>query len=385
MPNRTFVGIVGCGYVADLYMATLHDHPGLEVTGAYDRSERRAKAFSEYHSVTSFPSLDALLQEPGISIIANLTNPASHYDVTLRALRAGKHLYSEKPLALSLRQATDLIRLAERDGLLLASAPCSLLGEAAQTVWRELRSGAIGAPRLVYAELDDGAVHQMPYGGWITPSGAPWPFLDEFRTGAVLEHAAYYITWLTAFFGPVREVTSFTGLLVPDKVEDLAPADLAPDFACACLRMETGTVVRLTCSTLAPANHSLRIVGDEGVLSAVDCWDYETRVFLRRRGYVPGRSGNRHLADAEERPLARSGIPARRPAGYRHKIMDFSRGIAELAEAARCRRQPRLGARHALHVLEATLAITGSRERPRRVIRSDFDPIEPMPWAVGND
>ncbi len=91
--------------------------------------------------------------------------------MTRAALQSGKHVYSEKPLALSLPQAEELVRLAEARERVLAGAPCTVLGEAAQTVWRELRKGSIGKVRLVYAEFDEG--HGMTSSGsdarWSTP------------------------------------------------------------------------------------------------------------------------------------------------------------------------------------------------------------------------
>jgi hypothetical protein len=77
-----------------------------------------------------------------------------------------------------------------------------VLSETAQTIWKLLREQAIGTPRLVYAELDDGNVAAMDYPTWISASGAPWPARDEFEVGCTLEHAGYHLTWLTAFFWP---------------------------------------------------------------------------------------------------------------------------------------------------------------------------------------
>ena len=92
----------------------------------------------------------------------NLTNPASHFEVSRACLEAGKHVYSEKPLATNMDDARALCALAESKGLMLASAPCSVLGEAAQTLWLALRRNEIGKVRLVYAELDDDFVPRRP-------------------------------------------------------------------------------------------------------------------------------------------------------------------------------------------------------------------------------
>jgi predicted dehydrogenase len=147
------------------------------------------------------------LADPRVEIVANLTNPRSHAEVTEAALRAGKHVYSEKPLAMRLDEATQLVELAAERQLLLSSAPCSLLGETAQTLWRAVRDRRVGTVRVVYAEMDEGLVHRMPFASWTSASGAPWPARDEFEIGTVIEHAGYVVSWLPAMFGPAETVT----------------------------------------------------------------------------------------------------------------------------------------------------------------------------------
>ena len=143
------VAFVGCGWVADLYLSTLKSHPRLELAGVYDSDPVRADAFARHHRVRKFDSYEQLLGDASIGLVANLTNPRSHYAVSRQALEAGKHVYSEKPLATDLAQATELVALADEKGLLLAGAPATLLGEAAQTAWKALRDGRVGKPRLV--------------------------------------------------------------------------------------------------------------------------------------------------------------------------------------------------------------------------------------------
>ena len=104
----------------------------------------------------------------------------------------------------------------EREVLQISAAPCSLLGETAQTIWNALRAGRLGPVRLVYAEMDEGMVFRMPYVRWKSASGAPWPYRDEFTVGTIIEHAGYILTWLPAFFGPVMSVAGFSACLIPE-------------------------------------------------------------------------------------------------------------------------------------------------------------------------
>ncbi len=371
------VVIIGCGFVADLYMRSLATFPDIRVAAAYDRSNDRLAAFCRHWEIASCATLaDAIAAAPDKStLFLNLTNPTSHYEVSRAILEAGYHVYSEKPLALDMRHAEELHRLARERGLLIASAPCSVLGEAAQTLGHALRHGVAGKPRLVYAELDDDFVSQAPYRSWISESGAPWPYADEFRTGCTLEHAGYYLTWLIAFFGSVRTVTAASAEVVPDKLGEGASA---PDFAVAVLYFESGMVARLTCSIVAPHDHGLRIFCDAGVLGCDAAWSNTARITFRRRFNVRRRQVNhpfprRLKLRRETHPkVGRTGAAS----------MNFALGPAELLDAITTGRPPRLSADFALHLNEVTLAIqnagsaTGAQTMNTRCL-----PMEPMPWA----
>jgi predicted dehydrogenase len=277
---------------------------------------------------------------------------------------------------MDLARAAELVELAERRGLILGSAPCSLLGRTAQTIWHGIRSGVIGRPVLAYAELDDGAIHQMPYQSWISASGARWPYADEARVGPVLEHSAYHLSWLTAFFGPAVEVTSFAELVYPGKLDGAGIP--APDFACACIRFRSGVVARLTCGTVAPENHALHIVGDEGVLSVRDCWDVDAEISVRTRVTSP-ESAHHYLSDNQRYSLIDTVVPQR--VGYHDTHnMDFARGVEDIADAVRRGGNPVMHARHSFHVLEIVLAI--ARGPARTNITSTFGDLEPISQVI---
>jgi predicted dehydrogenase len=380
------VAIVGCGYVADFYLNTLCNHPELELAGVLDRDRARAARFASHYSLPSFDTLSDLLEDTSIEIVVNLTNPRSHYAVSKKCLEAGKHVYSEKPLAMELSDAEELVRLAEEQDLYLASAPCNVLGESAQTVWKALREGAIGTVRLVYAEQDNGLLHRLGYRSWSSESGSPWPYKDEFEVGCTLEHAGYYLTWLVAFFGPATTVTSFASTLVADKQTDVSLDFTTPDFSVGCIQFESGIVARLTCSIVAPRDHSLRIFGDEGVISIRNCWDYGSPIYIRKRTPLRLRA-EKYPRTATLLGLGGKRYPLVRRPSFRYRCkgaerMDFCRGIAEVAAAIREKRPCRLSARAALHLNELALAL----QHPERLgvprkLSSACEPMDPMPWA----
>ena len=372
------IAIVGCGFVADYYLKTLSNYPTLNLLGVTDRLPKRIQRLSDYHRVPSYRSLQDILEDPQVEIVLNLTNPSSHFEVSKACLDAGKHVYSEKPLATDFDEAQILVDLAEERGLQIVSAPCNLLSETAQTLWKALREAVIGQVRLVYAEMDDGMVHKMAYSKWVSESGIPWPYKDEFEVGCTLEHAGYYVSWLAAFFGPAKSVTAFSSCLIPDKETDISLDVNAPDFSVACIQFQSGVVARLTCGIVAPHDHHLTIVGDQGLLCTKDCWYYRAPVYRRRRVTIRRKTFISPLK--RYYPLV---SPERVRFGSRGaQQMDFCRGVAELADAIQINRPCRLSAQFSLHVNEIVLAIQNAlTDSSTYHLKTDFQPIDPMPWA----
>ena len=185
------IAFVGTGFVADYYMTTLKNFPELRLCGVFDRSPARMNEFSAFHNVQTYDSAEAVMRDPAVEIVVNLTTPESHFEISRMALEAGKHVYSEKPLAMDLQDAMRLIALADAKGLTLATAPANALSDAHDLVAAALRDGRIGTPRLVYAEMEDGPVFRDKWATWRSQSGARWPGLHEFEIGCTLEHAGY--------------------------------------------------------------------------------------------------------------------------------------------------------------------------------------------------
>lgn len=372
------IAIVGCGFVADYYLRTLPLHPELKLKGVMDKNLKRAQNLSQRYSIPIYKTLDEVLKDSSIDIVLNLTNPRDHYEVSKACLECNKHVYSEKPLATTIPEAKELVELAESRGLHISSAPCNVLSESAQTLWKAIRDQIIGKVRLVYAEMDDGLIHKMPYKLWLSESGNPWPYKDEFEVGCTLEHAGYYVTWLTTFFGPAKTVTAFSSCLIPDKETDvsLEPAD-TPDFSVACIKFESGVVARLTCGIVAPHDHEFKVIGDEGVLSIEDCWFYGSPVRLQRMMKIR----RKVFMSPFKRKLPMVKMPPRfESKGANH--MDFSRGVAEIAAAIEESRPSRLAADFSLHNNELVLAIQDSLEVGCTYkMTTTFKAPQPMPWA----
>lgn len=380
------IAIVGTGFVADYYMATLPNHPELTLGGVFDRDPATLVRFKEHYQAPVYTSLEHLLADPSVQLVLNLTNPESHYAVSRAVLEAGKHVYSEKPLAMNLGDARSLVALADERGLSLSSAPATVLGEAAAAAGAAINQGRIGRVRLVYAEMEDGMVFRDGWQNWRSVSGAPWPGKHEFEIGCTLEHAGYYLTWLCAFFGPAREVHAFSARLFDDKGSGQSSETLAADYSVANISFESGVIARLTCGLAAARDRSMQIFGDEGTIVIDDGWNSRSRVRLVRPRHAGERFAQklrRILAERANRVLpGRFWAGETLPLGAGRYVtpaypsqIDFMRGPAEQARAIVAGTPPRLSSDFSLHITELALAIQNAgTSMPVTRLTSRFDP-----------
>ncbi|HLX98762.1 MAG TPA: Gfo/Idh/MocA family oxidoreductase [Roseiarcus sp.] len=410
------IGVIGCGYVFDHYMATWARHPGLALKGVADRNRARRDVVAEAYKLKAYASNEELLADPEIAIVVNLTSIDSHVEVTRAALLAGKHVYSEKPLAPDIAEARALIELAESLGLRLSCAPSNAMSDTTQTMWKAVRDGAVGDVRIVYAEFDDNVIYRMVPEIWRSRTGAPWPYLHEYEWGCTYEHVGYHLTWLCAIFGPVESVTAFSKQVLPDKTNlELNPPD-TPDFSVACLNFRSGVVARVTCSIGVPYDHRMRIVGNLGMLTADTYRDYRCPVYLERfsqltlnarkamsvrvnsllqgllgvggrkiellRNPPPGASGRAGLPRVRwwsPRGLLRAA--ARRELGQQDKAI----GVAELADALQSGRPSFPPHDFTMHLTELTIAIQNAGSDGSSIrLNTSFAPIEPRPETLAS-
>ena len=160
--------------------------------------------------------VDELISDPGIDVILNLTTPDAHFDVSKRALAAGKHVYSEKPVATTVAEARELIAEADRRGLLLGYAPDIFLGRPYQRARALIDGGAIGEPLSLTAVLLTGG-----HTTW-HPNPA---FLYQDGGGPLLDMGPYYLSVMIALLGPVRRVAGFASIRTAVRTIELGPTD----------------------------------------------------------------------------------------------------------------------------------------------------------------
>ena len=356
--NSLGIGVIGTGNIAGGYARDALTHPEIRLVAAADLDPARAVAFAEAHGCRAHASVDDLLADEAVDIVLNLTVHHAHFEVTKRALEAGRHVYSEKPLALRFGEARELVELATARGLRLGCSPSTFLGEAQQTAAGLIRAGRLGTVRAIYAEVNWGRIE--------TWHPAPAPFFD---VGALVDVGVYPLSLVATTLGPARAVRAWGWDLMPNRVTlDATPFRIgSPDLIVTAIELEAGPVVRLTTSFYVgrPAKEtgSLEFHGDDASLALGSFQDFDAAVEV-------GGYGESYAPIALVRP------------GFRGTA--WARGVAEMADAIAADRPHRASAELAAHVVDILEAASGSMaDGGRRIeIASTFEPPPLMPWAT---
>ena len=247
---------VGAGAIAREYAAGLAESR-LSLAGVCDLDGERARDLAETHDCPAFTDLDAALAAVDAPVVVNLTSHAAHAPVTGTALKAGRHVYSQKPLALDAETAGELLAMARDRNLALGCAPGTLRAPAQRRAGRLLADGRLGPVRLGYAHAHVGRVtdwHDQP---------------DSFLSvGPLYDGGVYPLALLVAWFGPVARVRVADALDIWPERESRRPS--VPSHVEAMLEFAAGPAVRLTASFYAPHRsrefYGLELHGDDGSL-----------------------------------------------------------------------------------------------------------------------
>jgi predicted dehydrogenase len=351
------IGIVGTGNIAGGYATDALTHPEIRLVAVTDLDSDRAAAFAATHGCRAHATIDDLLADDEVEIVVNLTVHHAHFEVTKRALEAGRHVYSEKPLALRSSEARELVELAAARGRRLGCSPSTFLGEAQQTAAGVIEGGRLGAVRAVYADVSWGRIE--------TWHPAPAPFFD---VGVLVDVGVYPLTLVTTMLGPARSVRAWGWRLEPERrtIDGGSFRIGSPDLIVAAVELDGGTVVRLTASFYvgrpAKLRGSIEFHGDEGSLALGSFQDFDATVELGAYG-----------GDYEPVPLVRPGYHG----------TAWARGVAEMASAIAEDRPHRASGEQAAHVvdiLEGAATSIADGGRPIE-ISSSFARPPLMPWA----
>ena len=179
------IAFIGCGFVADFYMATILNYNNLNIVKVYDKNKKRLKQFTQFYNLKQARSFDEIIQDENIEMIINLTNPREHFKIIKKCLLNNKHVYTEKPLSMNFKDACLLYKLAIKKRLRIASAPSSILSLTARTLETAIKNKIIGDVKLVYANFDAGMTHKMKPWLWKSKSELSGLHLMNLKWGAL--------------------------------------------------------------------------------------------------------------------------------------------------------------------------------------------------------
>lgn len=191
------VGVVGCGAILPQYVETFSRTDAVDLVAVADLDPARAQAVAAVQPGVRALTVDELLGDDAVDVVLNLTVPAAHAEVALRAIAAGKQVYGEKPLANTTAEATQVLDAARAAGVGVGCAPDTVLGTGVQTARRAVDDGLVGAPISATATM-------------ITPGHERWHPNPDFYYlpggGPLYDMGPYYVTTLITLLGPVASV-----------------------------------------------------------------------------------------------------------------------------------------------------------------------------------
>ena len=350
------VGVVGCGVISRAYVENASAFDSYELVACADLDGAQAAALGKASGL-AVVGVDELIADPAVEVILNLTPPLAHAAVTSQALAAGKHVYTEKPLATDEIEAGELSREAERLGLRIGCAPDIFLGSAYQAGRAAIDEGAIGDPLAVSAA--------MLVGGQETWHPNPDIFNAD-GAGPLFDMGPYYVTAIVALLGPIQRVAGFASTRTLERTIEIGPRTgerfiaTTPTHTTAAMQLANGVTANLVASFEARGQYICDVAshGSEGGLLLPDPNAFGGPVRLKR-----GRGG------WEDVPyVSRGGADAR------------GIGLHDMVEAIAAGRPHRASGRLGAHVVEVARGILRAADEGTVVeIESRVDQPEPLP------
>jgi predicted dehydrogenase len=307
-----------------------------------ERARERATEFGVPRACTR----EELLADPNVELVVNLTVPTAHAEISLAALAAGKHVYTEKPLATTREAAAAILDAASKAGLSVGCAPHTFLGAGIQTCLRLIEHGDLGEPLAAAAFMLGGGPESWH------PNPA---FFYEPGGGPLLDMGPYYVTTLLCFFGPVRRVTGMARVLYAERTADGGPRKgetfkvSTPTFIAGVMEFESGAQANLITSfgISGAGLPNMQVYCANGILQAPDPNTYGGPIRVRSK------DGEWSDVPLSHEPDASHGFSAL--------------GAIESAIAIRAGNQPRASGQLAYHALDVLLSILESATTDRHV------------------
>ncbi|HEU4321998.1 MAG TPA: Gfo/Idh/MocA family oxidoreductase [Roseiflexaceae bacterium] len=352
------LGVIGCGDVA--FASYLPGLGGmldrLNVAACFDiRAERAERAAALYPNAQAYTDYAAFLAHPGMEAVLNLTPAPLHYEITTAALRAGKHVYSEKPLASRLEDARALIEQARASGLLFLCAPGTVVTPRMRWLKGLLDERRLGRPTLATAQIA-----AMGPAAWRQYTGDPAVFYSP-SVGPLIDNGVYLLHAITGLFGPARRVQALGAIAIPQR-KVLIPERYGETVEVSAndhmlLHLDFGD------ATFAQVLSSFAVARSKAPALEVHCTQGSVSISLES-WYMPDGPIDIYRSDDSihgiEGWVQQARLPGR--AQSRGTLVD---GLSHFVGCLEGRETPALTPEHALHVLEIMLAAERSAREGR--------------------
>ncbi|HEX4054720.1 MAG TPA: Gfo/Idh/MocA family oxidoreductase [Tepidisphaeraceae bacterium] len=364
MKERIRVGVIGCGAISGRYLQTSRGFPVIEIAACADLNRQAAEKKAAEFAVPRVLEVDELLADKSIDLVLNLTVPKAHAPLSLAALKAGKHVYVEKPLAVTRADGQAILNEAKNRNLLVGCAPDTFLGWGLQTARKAIDDGLIGNPVAFTAfMMCPGHEHWHPSPEFYYQAGG----------GPMLDMGPYYLTALLNCLGPVKRLSGLASVAIPERTISSEPnrgkkvSVETPDHITGSIEFEqgaVGTIVTSFATRFAPYDGKtpITIFGTGGTLLVPDPNGFGGPVRLRKN------------VDADFNEL---------PAVFAHQY-ERSVGVADMAYAIQKRRPVRASGEQAFAVLDLMLGfLDSSRDGKEYRPVSKYTRPAPLPTKTG--
>lgn len=281
--RKYHVGIIGCGAIAGQYLHNAREvySDYFEITAVADLLPERAKARAEEFGIGKYGAPEIIYGDDTIDIVINLTVPVAHEEISVRILESGKHVYTEKPLAVSREGMRHILNTAEQCGKRVGCAPDSFLSAPNQTAKKALEEDWIGAP------IGVNAICAMRGNEYWRPDA---DFFYQKGAGPMMDMAPYYMNLLVSMFGGVETVQTMAKITWPERTIKVAPrrgekiAVEVPTYVSSAMKFENGVIATFVNSfdIWATKQPYIEIYGEKGTMVIPDPNVYTGDVLIRR-------------------------------------------------------------------------------------------------------
>tara|TARA_B100002051_G_C16741159_1_gene644404 strand:+ start:1869 stop:3026 length:1158 start_codon:yes stop_codon:yes gene_type:complete len=357
------VGLVGCGHIAETYFRAHKYFNNFKIVKCADINYVASKKCASLYNIKAL-SVNNLLNDKEIEIILNLTIPKAHYEVSKKALLHNKHVYTEKPMAINVENAKELLKIAKRKNLYIGNAPDTFLGGGNQKAKELIERNFIGKINLgnmIFAYPGIQSYH---------PNPEPWFAKKE--GGPAIDMGPYYLTALVNLLGPAKQVW---GSLMKSKKKrriGIGPKKgklikvNCPTTYLGTIFFKNNSIIRFTLSFDVVAHHRnhIELYGEEGSIIVPDPNMFGGSVYVSKK-----LGGTWKEYKTDKMPLGKINIRQKSLRANEASINANYRGVglSEMAYCIKNKKKHRCNGELSLHVLDIIKSIMKAASQKKRV------------------